>query len=205
LAAAGGDLAKAIIRGMASGLASGASSVASSALNVAKNALNSAKGFLGISSPSKAFQDVGKWASLGMADGISTYAKKVDRSAEGVGKTALKSLKASMSGLSDAVRADVDMNPTIRPVLDLTQVSREASRMGGLLATNPINAEVSYRRAKDISAESQALQQANYEAAQESVTKEISFEQNNYSPKAIGAVETYRNTKSLISLAKEAL
>jgi hypothetical protein len=128
----------------------------------------------------------------------------VNRSAEGVAKGALNTLKTSMSGISHVVD-DLSTTPVIRPVLDLDGVRRDASKVGGILDGSQVKAGVSFDRASAISADALAAREAAASTPSEEVVKEVKFEQNNYSPKAIGPGETYRNTKSQLSMAKEAL
>jgi tape measure domain-containing protein len=202
---AGARLAMAIVRGMANGIWSGASSIANAALGVAKSALNTAKNFLGISSPSKEFAKVGMYSSIGMAEGISKYGKVVDKSAENVGNSALKTMQATLSDLHFASPGGLDLQPTITPVLDLSSVRREAVKMGGLLATDKLRPGVSLDSARGISRDTEKATDISTQVDGTPVVKEIKFEQNNYSPKAISPTETYRNTKNQLNLAKEAL
>lgn len=61
-----------IIRGIASGISSGARIIMDAAKNAARAAFNAAKNFLGIHSPSRLFRDkVGEQISAGMAEGIT--------------------------------------------------------------------------------------------------------------------------------------
>lgn len=71
LGAAGGDLATAIIEGMAKGLAGGTGRIADAAKGVASSALNSAKNFLGIKSPSKEFEKIGIYVNQGFYKGLT--------------------------------------------------------------------------------------------------------------------------------------
>lgn len=205
---AGANLASAIIEGMARGLASGVGTIAAKARDVARNALNAAKSVLGISSPSKEFFNIGRWSDEGLANGLDKFSRVVNDSASGVGKGAINSLKMSLSNMSDIVSKDIDMAPTIRPVLDLTDVKKESSKLGLLLATKPVIAQRTYLSARDAS----TGYQDNRESENVDPTRPddpdrppISFVQNNYSPKALSEAEIYRQTKNQLSVAKGAL
>ena len=206
LGAAGGNLAAAIIQGMASGLTAGIGEVASRAADVAKNALNAAKNALGINSPSKEFIEVGKNSDEGLALGLTKFATVVAKSADGVGKTAISSLQDSLSGISDVVTTDANFNPVIRPVLDLTDVEKKASDISKLLAANPMSLDTSFNKAKDAS-----VGYANNLAAQQTIDAEraegaqLNYTQINTSPKALNSVEIYRQTNNQLSTVKEAL
>jgi phage-related protein len=78
-----------VIRGILTGLASNASAVIDAARQVAQNALNAAKSFLGISSPSKAFAEVGQFSDEGQAEGMIENADLVENASREVAERAL--------------------------------------------------------------------------------------------------------------------
>ncbi len=65
-----GEVGTNIIRGIAKGITSGISIIKKAALNAAKAALAAAKAFLGISSPSKAFGELGLMSAKGFGGGF---------------------------------------------------------------------------------------------------------------------------------------
>jgi hypothetical protein len=111
----------------------------------------------------------------------------------------------TITSLGDMIGGEVDMTPVITPVLDLTEVRNSAAGIGSLLGANPLNVGASYAGAASASAE----YRSNLAALEANATAQdgegIMFVQNNYSPKAISPAETYRNTRSQLSIAKEAL
>jgi len=70
LGAAGGRLAVAIVKGMVKGLLSGLGEIKNAAVGVANSALDAAKGALGIHSPSKEFEKIGKFVNDGFRKGL---------------------------------------------------------------------------------------------------------------------------------------
>ena len=106
-----------------------------------------------------------------------------------------ESLKAEVEGLDD-------FRPTITPVLDLSEVEKEAKNVNPML-----NSRVSYRGASDVSRADREMREEMLRALEkaESEPREIKFEQNNYSPKALSPVEINRRTRSQLAMAKEAL
>jgi len=204
---AGGDLAMAIVNGMTGGLLNEGLAAVRSAVNALSGAIPGwVKDKLGINSPAKVMIPLGEGVGEGMAVGVDNSAHLVERSTDQMGRRAVITMGKAMRGISDALALDPNMNPTVTPVLDLSELTREANKMSGILETAPINAGATYALASDISAETQASQEAAWELAMLArEPKEIKFEQNNHSPKAIDSVTQYRQTKSLLSLAKEAL
>lgn len=68
--AAGRNLSSAIVEGMISGLRAGIGSIVSAAKSVASAALDAAKGVLGIHSPSKEFEKIGRYVNDGFKKGL---------------------------------------------------------------------------------------------------------------------------------------
>lgn len=126
----GGD----IIDGLVSGISSGVKAVGGAITNVASGMLNSAKKFLGINSPSKEFAEVGKFSAEGLATGLKRYAHLASNAARNVASDTLETLSDTLHNLS---LGDVDEQPVIRPVLDLSDVESGARDINGLFAMNP--------------------------------------------------------------------
>lgn len=165
--------------------------------------VNAIKNKLGIKSPSQVFAEMGKFAVEGLSQGLETHAATVGRSAESVGQTAIDSMRKTISGLGTAINGDVDMNPVIAPVLDLSNIRRDASQIDSMLGATPLTIDTTGVR--DASAGYAATQTALAAGGAASVPAPITFIQNNTSPKALSHVEIYRNTKSQLSVAKGAL
>ena len=89
--------------------------------------------FFGIHSPSKVFAEFGQYLDEGLVVGLNKYSGKVSDSAEDVGKDAIKSMSGAISGISSVVDSDIDSQPTIRPVMDLSNIESGASTIGDLL------------------------------------------------------------------------
>lgn len=202
---AGRNLAGAIIDGMTGGLFSGIGRVAEAARSAARSALNAAKNFLGISSPSKAFHEVGRYSSVGLADGIVDYSREVEKASEEVAATALSTLRTSMRGLGDVISGEVNMKPVLTPILDLSQVRKDASTVGNMFDSQNLRPTVSVARATSISADRQAALQDAAARDEEARREAIQFVQNNYSPEALSTIDIYRQTRQQLELAKEAM
>lgn len=203
---AGANLASAIVEGMIRGLGAGLSRITSKARDLASSALSAAKSALGIGSPSKAFRKIGMFSAIGMANGLKAYAGQVADSAEGVGKGAISALSKSISGLSDVYTGDLDITPTITPVLDLSDVKKNAGQLGTLLSIKPIAVDTSYFKAKDASIGYE--NNKNVDSTETPVvasTTSLVFNQNNNSPKALSPADIYRQTRNQLSVAKGAL
>lgn len=125
----GGD----IIGGLLKGIGNGIGSIIDAAKNIGKSLLDGIKGTLGIASPSKEFAKVGMYSDEGLVQGLKQYSGIVNDAAEDVGSGALDSMSLAMSGVADTLSSDVDYEPTIRPIVDLSNVQSGASQLNGLL------------------------------------------------------------------------
>lgn len=119
--------------GFASGIRSAISSVASSAISMASSAINSAKKALQINSPSKVFKKIGSGVPEGFAMGIGMFGERIKDSVTSMSNTAIDTTKGVIAHLSDVLTvADLDSQPTIRPVVDLSNVESGAAAINGM-------------------------------------------------------------------------
>lgn len=201
--AAAANLGTAIIQGMVSAVTSGISSVINALVNVASAALNAAKKFLGIASPSKVFAaEVGDQIPEGIAVGVIRSTSVATDSVQAAGKAMLDTLGKTMTTISDTVNANMDLQPKITPVVDLTQAKAGFDQLSNLSKQQLIAAS-STSSASSISAANAAAAAAA--GLTSSPTSVLNFTQNNTSPVALNNVDIYRRTKNQLSIAKEAL
>ena len=123
------------------------------------------------------------------------------------GGAAIKGMKDSIADISKLVEMDMDMNPTITPVLDLSAIKKDSKLIGGMLSVPSLPIDNAYVRAMSISSDQQQVRAASAVVAQDRVGGDtnIQFIQNNTSPKALSAAEIYRQTRNQISSVKGAL
>lgn len=99
-------------------------------------------------SPSKKFGKLGMYADMGFANAMTDYAYLVTIAAGSMSEQALNSTKESLLGVNNLL-SDMDNQPVIRPVLDLSNVSSGMNRLnssfnsyglsvGGMNAVNDI-------------------------------------------------------------------
>ena len=189
------SIGKDIVDGLIKGITSAASGVWDAAKSVVSDAVDGVKDFLGINSPSKEFAKIGRWSDEGLVSGLTAYAGNVSDAAEDVGKGALTAMSDAISGISEIVNDEMDAEPTIRPVLDLSNVEA---------GTKSINAMFSRTQAMDVNAHMNGRYgtiDADVTTAPSSGTT-YQFTQNNYSPKALSSIEIYRQTKNQFSAMK---
>ena len=126
---AGADL----VDGFASGISSNSFRAAAKARAMARAAATAAKEELDINSPSKVFRAIGTSVPEGFAMGIDKFTGMVRNSSTSMADTAIGTVSKSISMLADMINTDIDAQPTIRPVLDLSDIKSGARSLSGLL------------------------------------------------------------------------
>ena len=105
---------------------------------MARQAIAQTKTTIDSASPSKVFRKIGQYVPEGFALGIDDLGGMVKKSSRKMAENAIKGTSDAISRISDAIDSDIDAQPTIRPVLDLTDVKTNARRINGLLGTPSI-------------------------------------------------------------------
>lgn len=118
--------------GIVSGINAGASDVIQAAVDVAISTFIATKKALGIESPSRVFMGLGKFASEGLAIGIRKSSGLAEEAGESMANNTIDSTKGILAGLSATLLDDIDAQPTIRPVLDLSNVANGAQTLNGM-------------------------------------------------------------------------
>ena len=190
--------------GMNAGLQNGSYSVSAMASRVAQNALNAAKRTLGVASPSKEFAWLGEMSDEGLANGLLKNAWMIDKAGTEVGNTALNAVRESLSDLKNAVATDMDFNPTIKPVFDMSAIRKGAGELDTILTPPSLKVGDSFAKANALALQQEAQEEALVLAGADGNDPKGGDTYNQYitSPKAVSAAEVYRNTKNLISVKK---
>ena len=196
------EIGKDIIEGIMEGLKSLASGPVNFVKDLAGDILGSVTGVFKIKSPSREMQWIGQMVVAGLTKGIGEDTEAL-KSANAFGSSVLGKIKDSLSGLSDEVMTMADFNPTITPVLDLSQVRNGAGLLSGMFGQTPFGADLSYLQASSIVADSQNESDLLEETS--SGPTEINYNQTIYSPTALSPADIYRRSKSLFAMVKEDL
>lgn len=122
-----------IVNGVSSGIRDYASSVARAAAQMVTDAKNAANAAADSHSPSRVFRyQVAAFMGQGMVLGLKDYQPEAKKAGSGLGRSAIDGVSSTISMLSDALNTDLDVNPTIRPVLDLSDVRSGADSINGM-------------------------------------------------------------------------
>lgn len=122
-----------VVSGFINGINS-KTAAAKSAARALGNATNAAlKSALRERSPSKISYKFGEDYSQGLANGMDDTSNKAEKSATNLGRSAIKGLKYAISKVSEIMGDNMDANPVITPVIDLTNVKSGGRQLNGML------------------------------------------------------------------------
>lgn len=122
-----------VVSGFINGINS-KTAAAKSAARALGNATNAAlKSALRERSPSKISYQFGEYYGLGLAYGMDDTSNKAEKSATNLGRSAIKGLKHAISKASEIMSDNMDTNPVITPVIDLTNVKSGGRQLNGML------------------------------------------------------------------------
>lgn len=197
------NLGSAIIQAMIAAIEGGISGVVGAIAHVVSNAIATAKSLLHINSPSKVFMEIFKSVPEGAALGVTNNVGMVTDSMETMATAAIDTLSKSLQNAGSVLSDNIDLQPKITPIVDLTQAKKGFSQLSGLSKDQIINAGVSTSSAASISAANLAA------AAQAGLIgvggTNLTFTQNITSPKQLATIDIYRQTRNQLSIARGAL
>ena len=127
-----------VAQGFASGISSQITVAEAAAARLVNAASSAAKEALDIHSPSKVFGWIGEMTVDGFVNTVNGMATDVRKSGYGMAESVINGFnELDTSGISD---------PSIRPVMDLSMVRRQASDLSSMLSmsTNPIKADIDF-------------------------------------------------------------
>lgn len=125
-----------LVRGLAKGISDNDYIVKAKAKAMARAATRAAQKELDEHSPSKVFYKIGKYIPMGMVKGIEAYASWAKDSSKSMARSVVDGASYALSALTDMINGDIDMSPTIRPVVDMSSVNASARDMNQLLGGN---------------------------------------------------------------------
>lgn len=186
-------------QGIVDGLKSKQSELRKAMQIIADSMVSAMKKSLGIHSPSTVFHELGRYASEGMAKGLIASSKSVTDAVQMVSNDAMGAMRDSLKALGETVGNEIDANPVITPVIDLSEVQNGSKKLQNILNKSPIAVKTSLQHASTISALQSAKSALDKQSAEIAPGGSVTFEQNNYSPEALTNVDIYRQTKTLLA------
>lgn len=202
---AGINIATALIEGIVKGIGQLVKRAIDAIVNMAKSMWEGVKNFFTIFSPSKKMIWLSKQLVLGVAKGLDDNAHIAVASTVGMGEEMLDSMSKTLDGFSKVLGNDlIDFDPTITPVMDLSQIRKDAAEIDNLLKMPEFSISTTVAQVKDAGNGFESNRTPDDGSGTESSGAAVyNFSQTNNSPKALSAVEIYRQTENLISKSKK--
>ena len=122
-----------LVTGFANGIDANTFEAEAKAAAMAKAAKQAAEAVLGIESPSKVFYGIGDFAGQGFVNALNDYAVKSYTAASHMADSARIGLSSTIGKIRDIIDSDIDTTPTIRPVLDTTNIESGVGTINSLL------------------------------------------------------------------------
>lgn len=120
--------------GFANGIKNNKSLATDAGSSLGKAALKAAKEALDENSPSKEMFKIGAYAVDGFVNALNNGVSGAYSASEDMAEGAKKGLSGAISKIGDLLNGDFDSQPTITPVLDLSNVKSGANAIGGMLS-----------------------------------------------------------------------
>lgn len=132
--------------GVAHGISANAGAVTNASANMASRASSAARSRLRIKSPSKVGYEIGDYFGIGFTNGITDNIRNAGLSSDALAESATNGLSHAISKIATLIDSGIDTNPTIRPVLDLTEIQNGSAAIADLMSTlsgRPVEGTVS--------------------------------------------------------------
>lgn len=135
-----------LIKGVANGIRNGASHLISATGSMASKALQHFKSKLGISSPSKVFAEAGRWIPEGIVVGIEKTSRKVENAVSSLADNTVDTMSEAIAKAYNILDSSDNLNPTITPVLDLSQVRKESAGLNSMFGNETVSLASSFNQ-----------------------------------------------------------
>ena len=122
-----------LVKGFANGITENTYRAKASAKAMAAAAAEAAKKELDEHSPSKVGYQIGDYFGIAFVNAIGDNESKAYSAGKGMAESAKTGLSKAISRVTDVINSDVDTQPTIRPIVDLSNVESGANAINGML------------------------------------------------------------------------
>lgn len=123
-----------ISQGLANGMSSKLYLIRSAASQMASEAAKATRAAAAIKSPSRVFYKIGGYMGQGLANALDDYQEVSYKAGRDLGESTIDGLSKSITKMNDYLNADMNVNPTITPVLDLSDVKNGANELNDMLS-----------------------------------------------------------------------
>lgn len=128
-----------IAMGIKTGIQNGESEVVQAAIDVVQAAIDAANETADVGSPSKVFAEMGGFFDAGLVKGILGSKDDVEGASSDMATAAIEQAGLIMAAVSQALADNVDLQPTITPVLDLSNITAAGSTLNSIFDGYALN------------------------------------------------------------------
>ena len=128
-----------VASGFAAGITANTYAAQARAAAMASAAASAARRALQIASPSKVFYSIGNFAGMGLVNALIAWSSKAFSAGEQMAKSAMEGVQGLGDLLASIIAEDVDVAPTITPVIDLTNVTSGLATMDSMFGARQIS------------------------------------------------------------------
>ena len=153
-------------------------------------------------SPSKEANEIGRYFDKGLVDGFRDGGSETTRAAKEMALDALYGVKDTLLALSTLIADGIDVDPVIRPVVDLSGVTAGAQAIGGMLGgsqTIPVDTSARLAGSAARAAAASAAARRGTEAHARPIAQQPAGDQVNVT----GNTFVIRDEQDIYSLASE--
>ena len=122
-----------LMAGLATGIRSNASTAVNAAREVSRRVLNASKVVLSVESPSREFYRIGMYIDQGLANGIMAYSNVAENAASDMAQSSITSVLNDLYSLSKMDLSQMDVTPTIRPVIDMSGLEEKSGFINSMI------------------------------------------------------------------------
>ena len=127
--------------GLAMGIMNGSWRAENAAQTVASRIILKTKQALAINSPSRIGSELGMYWDEGIAGGMYAYSNLIDRAAESTSESMIQTASGIVATVSGLMSSDMDMSPTITPVIDMSNIRAGMTGVNGMFGTRTIDVQ----------------------------------------------------------------
>lgn len=126
-----------LVTGFANGIRDNIYLAKLAAIKMADDTESAARSELYINSPSKVFRKIGAGVPEGFAQGIERFSYLGARAVESMSNDAIDSASKVLSNINAVLTDDVNTQPMIRPIVDLSNVESSSDAISSMLTMDP--------------------------------------------------------------------
>lgn len=132
------DIGGHIINGLIDGIKDVAGDVVEFGKDIADGVVGAVKGVFGIHSPSRVFREIGNYVDQGLILGLQDKAGKVVGAMQTIADDTISPMQNAVNTISDMLAGEMNGNPTITPVIDMSNVEAASSAISGMFGTQSV-------------------------------------------------------------------